>query len=172
MRFFVTGGSGFLGKHVIHSLLKRDHEIVSISTSQQRSINQSRLTWVTADLNDRDGMRRLMTGYRPTSLIHCAWDTTPGNYWTTTANLNWVAISLSLFQHFAEAGGRRIVAVGTSAEYTWSTAENLDETKSEVNPMTLYGVSKDSLRRILEAWVPHTKTSWTWARLFLPLWSR
>ena len=38
-------------------------------------------------------------------LLHLAWDTTPGKFWNSPINLDWVSASLALVQAFAEQGG-------------------------------------------------------------------
>jgi nucleoside-diphosphate-sugar epimerase len=102
---------------------------------------------------------------RPEGLMHLAWDTTPGAYWTNPANLNWAAASLFLLSEFQRNGGRRVVVAGTCAEYDW-TASPMTEKQTPLRPATLYGCSKNAVREVLEAWAPGAGISWGWGRIF------
>jgi nucleoside-diphosphate-sugar epimerase len=94
-----------------------------------------------------------------------AWDATPGKYWTSIDNLRWVASSLSLFDAFAEAGGTRIVAAGTCAEYAWRGGMCTEE-ETPLIPATPYGIYKHSLQLMLGAFCQQTGITGAWGRIF------
>jgi nucleoside-diphosphate-sugar epimerase len=106
-----------------------------------------------------------VTEVAPTSLLHLAWCATPGKYWTSEDNLRWVAASLGLVQVVQARGAERVVVVGSSAEYDWRHGFCSEEV-TPLAPSTLYGASKDALRRVLEAFACGRNLSWAWARLF------
>lgn len=167
MRFLVTGASGFIGTQVVQGLLKRNHQVVAIS-SQPQPVLAGGIQWIQADLLNANSVDYAVETAAAEGFIHCAWDTTPGTYWTTTANLTWTAASLNLINAFQHFGGRRLVVLGTSAEYSWNTVESLRETGSCIAPQTLYGICKNSLREIIQCWAPARGLSWAWARVFCP----
>jgi nucleoside-diphosphate-sugar epimerase len=167
MRFLVTGATGFIGAQVVKALLKRNHQVVAIS-SQPQAVSEAGVEWIQADLLSSSAVAYAVEAAAAEGLIHCAWDTTPGTYWTTTANLTWTAASLNLVSAFQRCGGKRLVVMGTSAEYSWDTAESLTETGSRILPQALYGVCKNSLREIVEKWAPAQGVSWAWGRVFCP----
>ena len=114
-------------------------------------------------------MRALLERLRPSHLLHLAWTVTPGAFWATRENLDWTAASLGLYRSFVAAGGRRFIGAGTCAEYDWSApcvAAPLDEATSPCRPATLYGVAKDSLRRMLASAGALDGVSFAWGRLF------
>lgn len=164
----VTGATGFLGRHVVEALTARRLEVhaVSHSFAHRSPCIGAGVRTHAVDLFDTPSVRSVMADVRPVGLIHLAWTTTPGDYWTDPANEQWTATSKTLFDLFSSHGGRRIVVAGTSAEYAWPSEAPLDEETSPVEPASLYGRSKDSLRRHLEAWAPQAGVSWAWARLF------
>ncbi len=79
-----------------------------------------------------------------------------------------MAASLHLLDAFQRAGGKRCVLAGTSAEYSWNTAESLNESTSLIAPTTLYGTCKNALREIVDKWARTTDVSWSWGRVFCP----
>jgi nucleoside-diphosphate-sugar epimerase len=76
-----------------------------------------------------------------------------------------VSASLDLARAFANAGGRRLVAAGTCAEYGPSE-DACSEMSTPLAPATPYGVCKDALRRMLESFAAQRGVSFAWGRLF------
>ncbi len=72
-----------------------------------------------ADLLDGRETEAVLSRVQPTHLLHFAWYTVPGRYWTAPDNLRWTEASLRLLRAFEAHGGRRVVMAGTCAEYDW-----------------------------------------------------
>ncbi|HEY9720694.1 MAG TPA: NAD(P)-dependent oxidoreductase [Oscillatoriaceae cyanobacterium] len=149
-RVLVTGATGFVGSRLVERLKVRDWDV---HTVDRFAVNLL-VPGVAASLIER---------VRPSHLVHLAWNAEHGRFWTAADNLDWVAASLALHRAFAAHGGERAVYAGTCAEYDWAF-DHLDEAVTPCRPHTLYGVAKDSLRRLLEA-CPEG-VSIAWARLF------
>ncbi len=101
------------------------------------------------------------------TIVHCAWVTDHGAYWTSPENLDWAAATLSLARESHERGAKRFVGVGTCAEYAWGGNEPLSEATTPLQPATLYGIAKDSTRRTLEAFAATSNLSFDRSRVFL-----
>lgn len=161
----VTGATGFIGRHVIAPLLRGGAVVHAVSRGR-RELPGVR-TWA-CDLFDRQRTRDVVAAVRPTHLLHLAWEATPGRFWTSPDNLDWVAASLHLVRAFAEAGGKRVVAAGTCAEYDWTVGDGTFREDHPTNPSTLYGAAKDATRRVVQAYCEGTGLSWAWGRVFNP----
>jgi len=161
-RVLVTGASGFVGRHTIPALLARGFEVHGAART---AIDLPGVVQHRVDLLDVGAVARLMGATRPSHLLHLAWTVTPGAFWTTPDNLDWVAASLHLYRAFAAAGGRRIVGVGSCAEYDWG-GDLLDEAATPCRPGTLYGVAKHALHQVLATAAGQDGISLAWARLF------
>jgi nucleoside-diphosphate-sugar epimerase len=98
-------------------------------------------------------------------LLHLAWYTEPGKFWTAPENLDWVAASLFLYRTFLEAGGRRALFAGSCAEYDWSYS-HLEEACTPANPRTLYGRAKNGLRDLVESYARLIGIEVAWGRVF------
>jgi len=68
MRIAVTGGTGFVGSHLIDAALGAGHEIAALTRRDQEP--RDGVTWVAGSLEDRDALRRLATG--SDAVIHVA----------------------------------------------------------------------------------------------------
>jgi nucleoside-diphosphate-sugar epimerase len=163
-RILVTGSDGFIGRHVVPILVARGYEVHGVSRKQPRN-TESSVRHHQANLLDFAESRTLVARIKPQAMIHLAWNATPGKFWTTLENLDWVAASLVLTRAFAEHGGSRAVYAGTCAEYDWSEPL-LDEARTPLRPQTIYGVSKDALQKILAASSDALGISIAWGRVF------
>jgi nucleoside-diphosphate-sugar epimerase len=99
-------------------------------------------------------------------LLHFAWNVEHGKYWSSPHNLEWLAASLQLVQFFHELGGRRVVGVGTCAEYEWGTSRCV-ELETPLKPATLYGAAKNALRQVVESFADANDLEFAWGRIFL-----
>ena len=107
-RVVVTGGSGFLGRHVCEELVKRDVNELFIPRSSQ------------FDLRDREAVRSLMNTARPETIIHLAAvvggiganRTNPGRYFYDNS-----IMGIQLMEEARLAGVSKFVAVGTICSY-------------------------------------------------------
>ncbi len=160
-RILLTGSTGFVGRPTLLALARQGHEVHAISRAGDAGVEG--VHWHAVDLL---GDHEVMEEIRPEVLIHLAWYAEHGKFWDAPENLPWVEASLRLLRRFEEAGGRRALIAGTCAEYEWGGQEDLREDHTPLRPASLYGVCKDALRRIAEAYAAQSELELAWARLF------
>jgi protein O-GlcNAc transferase len=159
----LTGASGFVGRQVIGPLLDLSYEVHALGNT----VTDARARWYRADLLDQTARRQLVAAVRPQALLHCAWETRHGLYWTSPANLDWVAASLDLARVAAAQGTRRMLMVGSCAEYDWRTPPARPWREDDpCHPATLFGTAKDALHRLVAAFAGEAGLEFVWARLF------
>jgi len=166
-RLLLTGASGFIGSQAIGPLVQRGFEVHAVSSRETAGVaRDDGIVWHRVDLLDPGVTRALVREVRPTHLLHFAWYAKHGEFWASSENLRWVEASLGLLRAFEEQGGRRAVIAGTCAEYDWSKVGRCVERSSPLAPQTLYGASKDALRRVAQAWAREREISLAWGRVF------
>lgn len=160
----VTGAGGFIGLPALEALSERGHELHAVSRSDRDTAEAS---WHTCDLLQPGAAARLIESTRPELLMHLAWFAEHGAFWTAPENREWVRASRELLEAFAEAGGKRAVVAGSSAEYDWSLDGVCREGVTPLRPSTPYGEAKLELSRAAEEIAGSAGLSLGWARMFL-----
>ncbi|RMG13737.1 MAG: SDR family oxidoreductase [Planctomycetota bacterium] len=170
-RVLVTGARGFLGRWTLAPLQERGFEVHAVGRSTEAPPEPPRLPpgirWHRTDLLLPGRARALVERVRPTHLLHLAWVTEHGRFWSAPENLAWVSASLELLEAFAEAGGKRVVVAGSCAEYDWGTGACVEK-ETPLRPSTLYGAAKHALHVLQEAWARERGLSQAWGRVFFP----
>ena len=167
-RVLVTGASGFVGRHVLAPLEELGFEVHAVDLPGTRRTEGRKIVLHELDLLDGISVERAVSSIAATHLMHFAWFAKHGAFWTAAENLDWLATSLHLIRVFERAGGQRVVAAGTCAEYDWSdVSAPCDEAATRLAPHTLYGTAKNALRTMIEAYSATCALQWAWGRLFL-----
>ncbi|MCA0255492.1 MAG: NAD(P)-dependent oxidoreductase [Proteobacteria bacterium] len=154
MRVLLTGANGRIGRWVARELLGSGVEEVCCPNHHAFDILAEGEHWSDIFAKPWD------------VLIHCAWITSHGDFWSSLENIVWAKASERLFDRFYAAGGQRIVGVGTCAEYEWPSASLYLTEASVCNPATLYGLSKLQTYTYLEEAARRYERSFAWSRIF------
>ena len=163
-KVLVTGATGFIGRHCLPLLLNEGYEVHAV-TSRDSIGGFPDIHWHHCDLLDAGNVSAILEKVKPTHLLHLAWFTAPGEYWSSLENLRWVTSSLELLSSFGKLGGRRAVIAGTCAEYDWQYGY-CSENVTPLKPSTLYGICKHSLHIMAQAFAKPMDLSVGWGRLF------
>jgi nucleoside-diphosphate-sugar epimerase len=159
-RVLLTGATGFVGRQLVAPLLARGVALHAVSRGAP--LPRLGVTWHRADLL-AEGVA-LIRDVRPALLIHAAWFVEHGRFWTAPENRDWLEASDRLARAFVEGGGRRILGVGSCAEYAEADGDDeapWPETR-RIAPATPYGRAKAELA----ARLARLPVSVAWARLF------
>jgi nucleoside-diphosphate-sugar epimerase len=163
VKVLVTGATGFVGRFVLECLRTSGAEVHACA---RRAGARELAQWHEADLLTAGEPRALIDAVRPTHLLHLAWYSEPGTFWTSRENLRWLSATMELLEAFADAGGERFVGTGTCAEYDWGGSGICDEGSTMLRPATLYGATKLAAYDVLRTFAEAVHLSWAWARLF------
>lgn len=141
-RVVVTGAGGYVGRHVVRALLDRGHDVVATVRPGSRADVDPRATLVAADVLD-PGFDLAALGEPADGLVHLAWQ--DGFAHNAPSHM----LQLSNHFRFLDAavgwGVGRLAVLGTMHEVGyWEGAIDAD---TPTNPLSLYGIAKDALRR-------------------------
>ncbi|MBB1249021.1 NAD(P)-dependent oxidoreductase [Rhizobium sp. G21] len=163
----VTGGTGFVGRQIVKSLLARGHAVRM--TARPGRVNPSDLVGrieivPTLDLFDENEDWWLSRLEGVDAVIHAAWYVEPGLYLDSAENIRCLRGSLRLADAVCRAGARRFIGVGTCFEYRLPNAA-ITET-SPLGPVTVYAAAKLALYLAARRRFAAAGVDFAWARLF------
>lgn len=165
-RVLVTGAGGFIGRHTLRPLVDQGFEVFALTRGPARAYhNTTHLRWVEGNVLEKASTDAILRQIQPTHLLHLAWYTVPGQYWSAPENFAWVQSSMDLLRSFYAVGGRRVVVTGTCAEYDWSLGR-CSETTTPLAPHTIYGACKHTLHSELASYALDNDLSHAWGRIF------
>jgi nucleoside-diphosphate-sugar epimerase len=95
------------------------------------------------------------------TLIHTSWFTLPKKFWDSEYNDTWKEASIKLFQNFLANNGKRIVSIGSCAEYQWGKVDYIKENSVE-NFSSAYSRNKLDVLH----WLQENKVEFVWPRVF------
>jgi dTDP-6-deoxy-L-talose 4-dehydrogenase (NAD+) len=163
VRVAVSGATGFIGRHVVDELLRRNVEVLAIvrpGSAPDRLAKEANS--VALDLSRPADSVYAACGH-PDVLMHLAWGGLP-HY----KSLHHFEDELPLHYRFLKAmidgGCKNVLATGTCFEYGMQSGA-LDESMA-TQPTNPYGFAKDALRCQLEYLKTSSPFHLAWARLF------
>jgi len=138
--WLVTGGSGFIGRHVLTALDQEAANVVALGRRCPPGWDPRR--FVVADLNRPETLTRAIEEIQPDSVIHAAGRTPPAD--ADTLFRDNTLSTIHLLDALKLAGKPcRLVIAGSAAEYGQVEIENLPISETHPSrPMDAYGLSK------------------------------
>ena len=162
MKVAVSGASGFIGRHVVAELARRQVQTTllvrraeSVAAGPGQCAVEFDLLQEPGDVFERAG--------RPDVLLHLAWGGLP-NYRSLHHFEQELPAQYRFLSKLVRGGLKNLLVVGTCFEYGMQSGPLSEDLPAR--PDNPYGYAKDSLRRQLELLRAAQPFKLTWARLF------
>lgn len=149
MKCLVTGASGFVGSHLLDSLLERGASVVALSRHVRTGAK-----WIECDLLDHAALARAVEQVRPGVIFHLGAQSLPGVSWDGPAQTFRTNVegTLNLLDAARLTGvDAKLVIACSSAEYALAEDGTPIREDYPLQPSSPYGVSKlavDHLARL------------------------
>jgi len=167
MKILVTGATGFIGNYVVNDLLKlRNHDIIATSIDPPKRAKEfewyNDVYYITCDLNEID--KNYFSFFKePDVLIHLSWQGLPNFKELYHFERN-VPTNYNFIKKMVQNEEININCIGTCLEY--GMKEGCLSEDLITNPITAYGLAKDTLRKYIQELNKKKKFSFKWIRLF------
>lgn len=158
MKILVTGANGYLGKGVVKQLL--DDNINVIATDFAEDKIDTRATIKTADIFKISDPYEYFE--KPDALLHMAWR--DGFVHSSINHINDLPKHYEFICKMVDSGVKKVAAMGSMHEIGFFEGSINEATPC--NPQSLYGISKNALRRLLELKCKEKNTIFQWLRGF------
>lgn len=146
MKILITGGTGFIGSHVVEVLVGAGHEIKVLTTASTVHPNLKPLQNKIELLRGDFGNKVLMEGYLAgvEMLIHLAWTTVPKEACDNPvydAQTNLLG-GLNLLEACVNAQIKKVIFISTGGALYGKPAYTPVDERHPLNPISAYGISK------------------------------
>jgi nucleoside-diphosphate-sugar epimerase len=134
MKAFVTGGTGFIGRHLVRQLLARGYDVTGLARSEESAAELAAMGVAVAygDITDRESMRAGMTG--SDVVFHLAgWYKIGSQEWMAAESIN-VAGARNVLGLAHELGVPRIVYTSTTTVFGDTQGQMVDENYFQEGP--------------------------------------
>jgi len=165
MEILVTGATGFIGNHLVNTLLERNHQIFALARNVARA---KKLSWypyvnfIEADIGTSQTRNGLNVPI-PDAVVHLAWHGLPNYYELYHYEINLMA-SYHFLKNLIMKGVKKVLVAGTCFEYGLQYGALAEEHPAQ--PVTPYAIAKDSLRKFLFHLKQVKEYTLQWARIF------
>lgn len=167
MKIVVTGAGGFLGAAVCAAAVKAGHEVVATARQADperlRSLGND-IRRALLDVADTSAVGRLFDDVRPDVVVHAAWAGLTRAQRDGPDQLVQLGAWCRLAQAAGAAGARKLIGIGSQAEYGPTTGRTDEGMLPEPNSM--YGAAKLSAGVIGRRIAADAGMDFAWLRLF------
>lgn len=159
MRILVTGANGYIGRHVVCDLLEMGHQVLACdlhltdvdSRAERREMN---LFEAPAGIYEQLN--------RPDVCVHLAWR--DGFVHNSKNHLGDLSAHFKFLTSLVDGGLKHLVVMGTMHEVGYH--EGVIDEHTPCNPLSMYGIAKDALRRAMLLYCKDKGCLLQWCRAF------
>jgi dTDP-6-deoxy-L-talose 4-dehydrogenase (NAD+) len=163
-RVLMTGAAGFIGRHILSELLKRDVEVVAVLRSNVAAPSGLFRIIRTDDLFRESEAFWAEAFVNIDIVLHVAWYAQPGDYVNSPKNLTCMSGTLRMAETAAKAAVKKVVGIGTCFEYDLDAGYL--KTSTPLRPRSAYAAAKAGTYLALSQTLPRLGISFAWCRLF------
>ena len=163
MRIFITGSTGFVGKHLVHLLLKKNIKILALVRNKKKIIINKNIKYVYGSIENPKKYLQSVIKFNPDFLIHLSYTGIP-DYSLENSYKN-LKISINFFESLLKKVKiKKIIAAGSCWEYSLRSGK-LNELDND-SPDSYFAFSKNSLMSFISLKSREMSFDFCWNRIF------
>lgn len=159
MKVAVTGANGYIGRHVVAKLLDMQCEVIAIDICQSQ-VDQ-RAHFIEKSVLEADETIFQEIGC-PDALVHLAWR--DGFQHNSDAHMGDLSKHYLFIKYLLESGLKNLSVMGSMHEVGYF--EGAIDENTPTNPLSMYGIAKNSLRQASTLLAKQYGASLKWLRGF------
>lgn len=156
MRILVTGANGYMGQGIVKQLLDDGQEVLATDFILDKV--DGRATKETTDIFDIEDPYEFFG--QPDVVLHLAWR--DGFKHSSHNHIDDLPKHYHFLRKLVEKGLKRVCVLGSMHEVGFY--EGSIEESTPTNPLSLYGISKDALRKMVKLLCEEHHTGYQWIR--------
>ncbi len=159
MKILVTGAGGYIGSHVVKQLCDMGAEVLAVDFRLDHVDKRAKKVREDIFSGDIDIFQKFEC---PDVCLHMAWR--DGFVHNSDAHVGDLSKHYIFLNNMVKGGLKQLAVMGTMHEVGyWEGAIDED---TPCNPISMYGIAKDALRRSLSLWAKEKKVCIQWLRAY------
>ena len=158
-RILVTGANGYIGRHVVKWLLDNNYSVLATDICLDRVDNRAQKKII----NIFEDEEEFLNIFKNIDVcIHLAWRN--GYVHNSLTHLQDISKHYEFLKKISKVGIKNINVIGTMHEIGYWEGEVTEKTPT--NPISLYGIAKNSLRQSLNILEKNEHVNLKWLRVY------
>lgn len=158
MKILVTGAGGYIGRHVVKYLLDNNMEVIANDFNDERLDKRAIIN--TTNIFEVDNPYKVLG--EADVCIHLAWK--DGFIHNSNTHMEYLSDHYKFIDKMLSSGLKQIVVMGSMHEVGYY--EGAIDENTPCNPLSLYGIAKDALRRSSKMLAEKYGALWQWIRAY------
>jgi UDP-glucose 4-epimerase len=157
--YFITGGAGFIGSHLVDRLLAEENEVTvydNLVSGAHKNIehqrNSSNLNFIAADLLDDQALSRAMAGHDIVWHLGANTDIPTGNKITDLDLKNCTTATRNVLEAMRTNNIDKMLFASSACVYGDPPPQSLSESYGPLLPINLYGAGKLACEGMISAY--------------------
>ena len=159
IKVLVTGANGYIGRHVVNELLNQGVHVIAVDVNVDGI--DKRAEAIQADIFDGD-VNIFDKLNKPDVCLHMAWR--DGFIHNSDVHIQMLSKHYEFVKNMVNGGLKHIAVMGTMHEIGYF--EGAIDENTPCNPISLYGIAKDTLRKTLAVLLKDKDVVFQWLRVF------
>ena len=158
MKAFITGGAGFIGSHLVDTLLKNNHTVTvydNLSSGDksfiQHHLEQKEFTFIQADLLNLKRVKKELQGHDVVFHLAANPHVRLGETQTDLDLNQGIIATYNVLEAMRQNNIKKIVFSSSSVVYGETTEPSLPETYGPTLPISMYGAGKLGAEGLISA---------------------
>jgi dTDP-6-deoxy-L-talose 4-dehydrogenase (NAD+) len=158
-KILVTGAGGYIGRHVVQKLLEYDVQVIATDLYVEEIDKRAQI--IKADIfGEPENIFEFLGS--PDICVHMAWR--DGFVHNSDTHIGDLSRHYNFLRKMIDSGLKQLAVMGTMHEVGYH--EGAIDENTPCNPVSMYGIAKDALRRSMQLLINGKNVTLQWLRAF------